>query len=440
MINSTPLTGSFRVDVNGWHYLNLVGSPSRRGYQHGYYMDKEIKNFINRVNLWSIHTFGKNWSFFRQCAKELYESKLPGEYREEMRGIAKGARSRGTRLDYIDILALNGFYDTLTYIFYLKSRQVERRPRPIPQGGCSAFIATGSSTKNREIVIAHNEWWAYLTDETANVFTHIVPEEGYELWLQMRPGLIMSAIDFMINSAGLMVTSTSITGTTTFNPEGVPWFVRLREATQYSRQINSWIKTMITENNGGLSNQYLIGDYKSGQIAQFELATFNYHLKKKSNGYFTGSNLGCDSEVKKETTFNYADKSASPCARDLRWKQVLNENNGQIDIELAKKLLADHFDTFRTIEKPSARTLCGHIELDEGGWPDYEWGPYYPAGTVDAKVTSSSLAKRGASWIKWGKPCGTDFLVRQYLEQNPQYQWQSKYLKDLISHPWTLIS
>jgi hypothetical protein len=438
MRHSELVSSSFRADVNGWHYLNLVGSPLERGYQHGYYMAKEIKNFIDRANLWSSHTFGKGWSFFKQSAKKLYMSKIPGEYREEIEGVARGANARGIRLDYVDVLALNGFWDTVSYIFYLSSKQLGSRA--IPQPGCSAFIATGSATKNREIVIAHNEWYAYLIDESANVFAHVVPEEGCELWLQMRPGFIASGIDFMINSAGLMVTSTSITGVTTFNPTGVPWFVRLREATQYSRHIDSWVKTMIKDNNGGLSNQYMIGDYKTGQIALFELATFSQHVEKKTEGYFMGSNLAYDSEIRKETAFDYNDMSASPCSRNAELRQILQRHTGQIDVELAKRVLANHYDTSSDADKPSARTLCGHVELDEKGWLDYGWGPYYPGGTVDAKVTSSSLVRKGASWIKWGKPCGTDFFAKQYLERNSKYQWQSKYLTDLISYPWTLVS
>ena len=46
-------------------------------------------------------------------------------------------------------------------------------------GNCSAFIATGSYTKDGKIVIGHNNWTEYIIGQHWNVIADIVPEHGH---------------------------------------------------------------------------------------------------------------------------------------------------------------------------------------------------------------------------------------------------------------------
>ena len=43
---------------------------------------------------------------------------------------------------------------------------------------CSAFVATGSYTKDGRVVIAHNNWTSYETGERWNIVFDIVPAQG----------------------------------------------------------------------------------------------------------------------------------------------------------------------------------------------------------------------------------------------------------------------
>jgi len=123
--------------------------------------------------------------------------------------------------------------------YWLKSKSGKVSPQPIPQpGGCSAFMATGTYTGNREIVMAHNSWWVYLIGSTWNTMIHTSPERGNQLLMQIMPGLLTSATDWYVNSSGLVVTETTITGATTFNPDGTPYFTRARKAIQYSTDMD----------------------------------------------------------------------------------------------------------------------------------------------------------------------------------------------------------
>src|SRR5207244_13346930 len=72
---------------------------------------------------------------------------------------------------------------------------------------------------------------------------------------------------FGINSAGIMITETTITGFTSFDPAGKPEFFRARKAMQYSNSIDDYVRIMLDGNNGGYANDWLLGDTKTGEIA-----------------------------------------------------------------------------------------------------------------------------------------------------------------------------
>ena len=108
--------------------------------------------------------------------------------------------------------------------------------------------------------MAHNNWSEYVIGERWNVILDIVPEKGNRIFMDALPGLIHSGDDFNINSAGLIVTETTISGFSGFDTSGVAEFVRARQAIQYGSSIDEWVKIMEENNNGGYANDWLIGD------------------------------------------------------------------------------------------------------------------------------------------------------------------------------------
>jgi hypothetical protein len=111
----------------------------------------------------------------------------------------------------------------------------------------------------------------------------------------------------------------------------------------------------------------------------------------------------------------------------------------KIDFETAKSYLSDHRDVSLGQDNPSHCSLCGHVETDERGAPELEWGAFYPGGSFDAKITTASLAKDGKMWARWGKPCGASFDSKSFLKGHPEYSWQEPLLAEIKAHDWTLI-
>lgn len=434
------LSGGYRVDVNGWNFVHVEGGPGEIGFQHGYLLAERIKESLDRARLWATGALKVDWELFREKAESLYIPHMPEEQRTEVHGIVQGMDSRGLKSDHIDIIALNGLFDTQTFCNWNKHKSAgATRELPPHVGGCSAFIATGTHTKGEGIVAAHNTWFEYLTGRMWNVILHAYPEKGNYLLMQTMPGLLASGTDWYINSSGLVVTETTISGSVAFNPDGAPFFTRARKAIQYAGSIDEWISIMVDKNNGGYANDWLIGDTKTGEIALLELGTFHHKVEKKSDGYFVGCNIAIDPEVRKETVFNYKDLTNSPCSRQERLIQLMEENKGKIDTEKAKEILADHFDPSLNTSVPSRGSVCGHVEEDLRGYPEAKWGPNYPGGSFDGKVTSSALLARGATWATWGKPCGKTFHANEFLKSYPAYNWQRELLSNIEAHPWTLF-
>src|SRR5215831_5638467 len=169
--SSSDLMGSaFRRDRNGWIYLHLEGTPDQVGYQHGYLAAPEIKEVLRVFGEYLPHTTKHDWQFYRQAAHSMFWDKIGDEYQREIAGIARGAADHGVKVDQDDILALNAWIELAQYyVPSLQSRLADPELHQSPPPSCSAFIATGSWTRDGQIVIAHNNWIDYLIGRHWNV-------------------------------------------------------------------------------------------------------------------------------------------------------------------------------------------------------------------------------------------------------------------------------
>ena len=117
-----------------------------------------------------------------------------------------------------------------------------------------------------------------------------------------------------------------------------------------------------------------MGDIKTNEIARLELGLKHHSLEKKTTGYISGSNVTDNIKIlREETNATYDDIRDFCVSRRERWKQLMKKHYGKIDVEIAKRMLADHYDVYLQREAPSSRTICGHAELDGGSIPG-GWG------------------------------------------------------------------
>jgi len=208
------LKTAYREERGGWIYVHLEGDPATIGFQHGYELGPEIEDAFAAVSAGMVHSTRRDWPFFRRVAREMLWPKIDPEYQQELQGIAEGLAARtGSQLDVYDIAALNSFEEVPDYYvpWLNKQGKTAEAPNLKSPGNCSAFVATGSWTKDGQIVIAHNNWTNYVNGERWRIIFDIRPTSGYRILMDGFPGVIASDDDFGINSDGLMVTETTIT-------------------------------------------------------------------------------------------------------------------------------------------------------------------------------------------------------------------------------------
>jgi hypothetical protein len=420
---------------NGWIMVRLEGSPSQIGFQHGYLLAPEIEDTFKDVSVESEHDEKRDWEFFRATARDVFWPHIEQEYRDELTGIVEGLNARNVKLDIWDVVALNAWLEQDYY-----DKAIEGNVQSASAEHCSAFVATGSYTRDGRFVIGHNNWTSYSSGERWNIIFDIVPEKGNRILMDGMAGLIHSGDDFGMNSAGIVITETTISGFKGFDPNGIPEFVRARKAMQYANSIDDFARIMKDGNNGGYANNWLVADRKNNEIASLELGLKNVTLQRTMDGFFVGSNFPADPKlIKEETTYDTGDRGLSSNARHERWLVLMAQYKGKIDVAAGEKFLADHYDSFEGKIDPDERTLCGHIDLSPRGVSAW-WGPYGLAGAVQSKVTDAAGAQKMSLMAALGHSCGLHFKAAPYLSRHSEFAWTKNILGNMNSRPWTAFT
>jgi hypothetical protein len=444
----------WRVDKNGWVYIHIEGKPYERGVLHGYLAAKELKVIMKSLKELTFIETGKPWSFFTDAAQKMWNEKVLADYDqekafleflEEMKGIADGAREAGVKISFADILAWNGHEELMDY-WWPQALDQYRYQKKIkaPTDHCSAFMATGSATKDGLVVMAHNTFDNFQWGQFCNLILDIVPATGHRIFMQSVPGYIDSHTDYFLTGAELMGTETTMGGFSMYNPKEMPEFLRVRRAMQYADNLDDFVELMKKMNSGGYANAWLVADRKTGEIMRYELGLKFYNVERKKDGWFIGYNAPLDPRIRNLECSNtgYSDIRRHQGARRVRLTQLMRKYNGRIDVEIGKKILADHYDVYLKKENnPCSRTVDSHYELD----PRYFMSdpsrpePYQPRGAVDGKVTDSGLAQNWQFWGRWGNSSGLAFDAETFFKEHIEWDHLETYIMSRPSMPWTLF-
>jgi hypothetical protein len=414
----------------GWIVLHIEGEPYERGYQHGRLLATEIAAHLRCfAAVQSPEAPAKNWQHTRRLANSLFLRRFEKEFLEEMKGIADGAAAAGAKLgerpvDLVDIVALNCWaeIDTLdaaleatpTGLEGLRFPKAQPRamPKPKPER-CSAFAATGPATADGKVVFGHITMFSLYPAGFYNVWLDIKPAKGHRMLMCAYPGAIQSGMDYYLNDAGLLIAETTISQTR-FDGAGQSETSRIRQAIQYAATIDEAALILKKDNNGLYTNEWLLADINTNEIALYELGTHKSKLHRSSKnewiggtaGFYWGCNNTKDIELRLETVAGLADKPANlvfrPSGRDQAWQQLYHKHKGKIGVAFGK-------EAFTT-------------------------PPIASFSSLDAKFTTTDLAKQLKSWALFGPPLGRTWQPTQ--EQRRLYPE----IKPLVSNPWTVLN
>ncbi|NGX56587.1 MAG: hypothetical protein K1060chlam5_00830 [Candidatus Anoxychlamydiales bacterium] len=435
----------YKYKKENWSFVHIEGSPYERGMQHGYLLADEYIKAYECYKVIMLHVSGFPMEDLKTEAIKSQKNKIPKELLDEMRGIADGVSKKGHKVDLDDIVAWNAWMDVLeswwptvksNFASYMPLSVGKRRER------CSAFMATGSSTIDNKVVMAHSTFDEFWNVQCCNVILDIGLEKDRKLIMQTTPGYVASMTDFFINSSGIIGLETSLSGFNGYNINGSPSYVRQRLAMQYAKTIDEFVDIISKNNNGGNPATWLIADINTNEIAKFELGIKFQNLEKKKDGCFFGCNIAFDPYIRNLECDGegFNDVRRHTGARRVRLPVLLEKYNSKIDSNIAKIIMSDHYDVYHKKYKAAANTVCAHYDEDPresmSSLSSTNPNPYTPAGAVDCKITTSNLAKDMKLIGIFGRPCSQAFEKEKFLKEHPQWSWQKEYLLDRPHTNW----
>ncbi|CAN5273354.1 hypothetical protein BH11PLA2_BH11PLA2_12740 [soil metagenome] len=421
----------YRYPQHGWTVIHIEGEPYERGFQHGKLLSKEVEANVRSLAVQQSKLDPENaWSITRTMVGAVFLKKFDKEFLEEMQGIADGAATDGAKfdkrpVDLLDIVCLNVQmeYETLDNAVDATPTGLEgmRFPKPAAKVAsapakdhCSAFAATGPATADGKLVIGHITMSGLANALCSNVWIDIKPANGHRIVMQGFPGAIWSGQDYYINGVGLVMTETTIRQTR-FNADGVPLTNRCRKAMQYGNTIDDVVKILLEKNNGLYTNEWLIGDANTNEIAAFELGSSTHKLRRSSKnewilpgteGFFWGCNntkdLAMRLDTQPGTVGRPQDVTWVPSIRDKYWLKLYDQHRGKVDADFGKLAFATP--------------------------------PLAAIHSMDAKVTTAAMAKQLQSHALFGPPSHkvweiTDREKAKYVD-----------VRSVVPNDWTVLT
>jgi len=440
---SSKIKNGISYDKNGWKYISVKGSPKERGYAYGFFCANDFKEIQKMLEFVMMETFGMPWSYFIKEVNDDFKEMTNKEFKEfyeEMEGITEGCIAGGCKTDIDEMIAWN-FYISIPYWYATKSQNHIGKEGGGAKDRCSAFIAVGDWTKDGKIVCAHNSFVDYIDGQYMNVILDLNPDEGHRFIMQTSPCSIWSGTDVFVTAKGIIGTETTIGG---FYPYEKRWPVgyRIRKAMQYGNTLDEYCEILLHENSGDYANSWLFGDINTNEILRIELGLKYHKTERTKNGFFIGFNAPYDEKIRNLEVNNsgFYDVRRHQGARKVRLADLMDEYKGKIDIDVAKKIIADHYDVYLEKENnPCSRTICSHYDLDAREYMSdpSRPKPFDPHGAIDGMVCDSTMAKNMSFSGIWGNSCGMPFKAAEFFKKHRQFDNFAPYIKDRPSEPWT---
>lgn len=319
------------VHKDGLRIVNLEGSPYEIGLQHGKLLKDDIRR-IYKIYLKDLvyDTWIKEYAILGKGGKLAYsnprkamakfaknlEKDIPEEYIQEMKGIADGAE-----IPYIEVLNMNSHIDYFAIL-------------------CSTIIATGPASKDGKLVEARNLDWAQGglrdLDKFSTVFV-VKPENGHSFVSVFYPGLV---------GALTSVNDAKVTSELNFSMakkndrNGTPALLLMRKVVQYGGTLDEAEK--ILRDAPRLAGYNItIADGKTNDARLIEITAGVVDTLSPFEGKMVSTNHFITDKLAGQNieTSNF---SSSPSGdRFNRLTELLAQNHGKIDMELAQEMIHD---------------------------------------------------------------------------------------------------
>jgi hypothetical protein len=446
-----------RYVKNGWLYISVSGTSKEIGYGYGQAIADTMTDIQKMLRFHVYETTGREWDYFIMVAKRLFLPLIKEKYYEyylEMLYMAKGINSSGGSITLEEIVAWNNYFTITSDWYNSKYKMIYDKNYNIPIDNsltykkasterCSAFICNGDYTKDGKIVCGHNNFSDFVEGQFAKQVLDIKPINGNRMLIQGFVGWIWSGTDFFVTEAGILGTETTIGGFDNYSFES-PISCRIRTAMQYGNTFEDYIKILTTNNSGDYSNSWYFGNINTNEIMRIELGRTYVNVERTSNGYFIGFNATYDPRIRNlecsDTGFN--DIRRHQGARRVRLTQLMDKYKGEIDLEIGKKIMGDHYDVYLKKINPCSRTVCSHYNMDAREYMSDPSRPlpYQPRGACDGNLITTKLAQNMSFCLKYGSSCNIPFDSKTFFKEHIEWSQYENYVVSRPNQPWTIFS
>jgi len=437
-------------DQDGWVRISIWGDPKARGKAYGQLIPEEFRKIQEMLNFSVLEETGRNWQYFIDAAKTLFYDKIKNEFDEfflELEGLAEGLIAAGVSTSIDEVLAWNNKM-SLDSWYGTTNESGSKEGGGKRYGGqperCSLFATIGSYSKDGKIVLSHSNFSNFIDGQFAKQVLDITPTNGNRMLIQGFLGYITwSGTDFFVTSAGIAGSETTIGGFNKWVNKN-PVSCRIRKAMQFGKTLEDYEAALLDGNSGDYANNWVFADVNNPRIMRLELGLEYHNTEYITDGYFVGFNAAYDPRIRNlecsDTGFN--DIRRHQGSRKIRLPQLMEENKGNIDAELAKKLIGDHYDVYLEKENPCSRTVCSHYDEDPREFMSDPSRPlpYQPRGAVDGNVIDSDMIKSMSFMLKWGRSCDIPFNKTEFCTSHPQWKQYEPYLQDRPNQPWSTFT
>ena len=454
MSNTINIDNGMSYEKNGWKYISIWGEERVRGIAYGRIIRTDFIKIQEMMKFVCMEDMGMEWDYFINVSKNVLQinktiqDNFP-EFYEEMYGIAEGINMEGHITSIDEVIAWNNYFTILDswYPNYLQSSGNKSFAR---EGGskdrCSAFICTNSYTKDGNIVCGHNNFSNFIDGQYAKQVLDINPTSGNRMLIQGFIGFIWSGTDFFVSSNGIFGTETTIGGFINFE-NNFPISCRIRKAMQYGNTLKDYENILITKNSGDYANSWLFGDANTGEIMRIELGLNKSYIKPeiKKDGYFIGFNAPYNPQIRNLECINsgFNDIRRHQGARKVRLGELMEKYKGEIDLEVGKIIMSDHYDVYlNKDDNPCSRTICSHYDNDAREYMSQSDRPlpFQLRGAIDGNLIDSTMAKNMSMLLKYGRSCDIPFVKEQFFKDHPQWIQYYDYINERPVQEWTIFT
>lgn len=403
--------GFLEEKASGLKVLHLKGTAYERGYQRG--MLQEDLEFVTSSNIMElIGWFGGDdieagLNMLLE-AKEMMEPFIPYQFRQEMQGMADALAAQGSPITYDDIVlhmvgADFGMMDPWTHDL---TESPQRSAYP-PISRCSSFSAWGEATKDGSLIAGANSDYYDTEEELINRPIVVVDptDGGY--------GYVGVLWDVFPVAAGMNEAGIAINGHLCSADEesllGASSELLLALILQYADSIEDAVEiATIYPRTCGII--ILVADANTNEAAVIEYTADHIAVRfAEEDVIWTTNHFNCYPGWQGYTGFDmtptYDDRAGladistvdawqdsleavgkGRAGRYGRYKELLNENYGEIDVEEAKEILSDRYSRQQDrVLGPIEETGWGDypIMVHQYDWVIYDEIEYYKIGRID---------------------------------------------------------